>query len=392
MGTRLVVGAFTPSVLLSVARPTGRLEERGLEVEEVAVASSPAQFRSLLAGDLDVAFTSPDNVIAYRFVPPTRSATTARRQHRQRRRPRHRSRRSTARTGFGGPDRCGAGCRGRRARLGVRPGDVRAAASHSAWTAATTSSSLSARPRRRLEALLAGDCDATMLNAGNELLAEQAGAVLLARAADVCAPYVGTVLCMHGDHGWRTPGAGRRAAARPRRTIWGRRVDDVAAARRSGAGLPAELAVRYVERLERGRGLIRDAGCRPAGSTTSSACAGDTNRSGRGGRRPRRRARPGVRAARTGASSGPGTGRRRAGLSPIRLLQLTSFVSTFDRFAMPPMLVVIAHDLGVPLAPDRPRRRRLLPGLRRWPSRCGAWSRTPRPGADHAAHAARRRA
>jgi MFS family permease len=32
------------------------------------------------------------------------------------------------------------------------------------------------------------------------------------------------------------------------------------------------------------------------------------------------------------------------------LLQLTSFVSTFDRFAMPPMLVVIAHDLGVPLA------------------------------------------
>ena len=36
--------------------------------------------------------------------------------------------------------------------------------------------------------------------------------------------------------------------------------------------------------------------------------------------------------------------------SPIRLLQLTTFVSTLDRFAMPPMLVVIAHDLGVPLA------------------------------------------
>ncbi|QWZ07133.1 MFS transporter [Nocardioides panacis] len=39
----------------------------------------------------------------------------------------------------------------------------------------------------------------------------------------------------------------------------------------------------------------------------------------------------------------------RGGPSPIQLLQLTSFVSTFDRFAMPPMLVVIAHDLGVPL-------------------------------------------
>jgi predicted MFS family arabinose efflux permease len=35
---------------------------------------------------------------------------------------------------------------------------------------------------------------------------------------------------------------------------------------------------------------------------------------------------------------------------PIRLLQLTAFVSTLDRFAMPPMLVVIADDLGVPLS------------------------------------------
>lgn len=33
---------------------------------------------------------------------------------------------------------------------------------------------------------------------------------------------------------------------------------------------------------------------------------------------------------------------------PIRLLRMTAFVSTLDRFAMPPMLVVIAHDLGVP--------------------------------------------
>jgi predicted MFS family arabinose efflux permease len=36
--------------------------------------------------------------------------------------------------------------------------------------------------------------------------------------------------------------------------------------------------------------------------------------------------------------------------SPIRLLQITAFVSTFDRFAMPPMLVAIAYDLGVPLS------------------------------------------
>lgn len=37
-------------------------------------------------------------------------------------------------------------------------------------------------------------------------------------------------------------------------------------------------------------------------------------------------------------------------MSPIRLLQVTAFVSTLDRFAMPPMLVAIAHDLGVPLS------------------------------------------
>lgn len=38
-----------------------------------------------------------------------------------------------------------------------------------------------------------------------------------------------------------------------------------------------------------------------------------------------------------------------AGPRPIRLLQAAAFVATFDRFAMPPMLVAIALDLGVPL-------------------------------------------
>lgn len=36
--------------------------------------------------------------------------------------------------------------------------------------------------------------------------------------------------------------------------------------------------------------------------------------------------------------------------SPIRLLQYVAFASTLDRFAMPPMLVAIALDLGVPLS------------------------------------------
>jgi hypothetical protein len=35
----------------------------------VPVTSSPAQFRSLRAGEIDVALTSPDNVLAYRYNP-----------------------------------------------------------------------------------------------------------------------------------------------------------------------------------------------------------------------------------------------------------------------------------------------------------------------------------
>jgi MFS family permease len=38
------------------------------------------------------------------------------------------------------------------------------------------------------------------------------------------------------------------------------------------------------------------------------------------------------------------------GPAPIHLLQRAAFVATFDRFAMSPMLVVIAHDLDVPLS------------------------------------------
>ncbi|MCW2765424.1 MAG: major facilitator superfamily 1 [Nocardioides sp.] len=40
----------------------------------------------------------------------------------------------------------------------------------------------------------------------------------------------------------------------------------------------------------------------------------------------------------------------RRGRSPILLLQATAFVSTLDRFAMPPVLVAIAVDLDAPLA------------------------------------------
>jgi len=65
----VVVGSFTPSVLMDIARSSGRLAAHDLEVTEVPVASSPGQFRSLLSNELDLALTSPGNVLACRLSP-----------------------------------------------------------------------------------------------------------------------------------------------------------------------------------------------------------------------------------------------------------------------------------------------------------------------------------
>jgi ABC-type nitrate/sulfonate/bicarbonate transport system substrate-binding protein len=198
MGTKLVAGAFTPSVLLSVARRSGRLEEVDLEVEEVPVQSSPAQFRSLLAGELDVAFTSPDNVLAYRFSSGNPLGAVA-----------DVSIVSTLDRGMGlalyGRPHLESPEQLRGAVLGV---DVPTSGFALAMYALVESLglgrddyelvSLGSTPKRA-QALVAGECDATMLNAGNELGAEEAGCTRLASAADVCAPYVGTVLSITGD-------------------------------------------------------------------------------------------------------------------------------------------------------------------------------------------------
>ncbi len=195
--TQIVVGSFTPSVLLDLARASGRLAEQDLEVTEVPVASSPAQFRSLLDGELAVALTSPDNVLAYRFNPRNPLGELA-------------DVRIVAaldrgmglglysRPG-GGPDDLRGG------RLGV---DVATSGFALALYALADSLgvareeydlvNLGSTPKR-LEALLAGDCTATMLNAGNELIAEQHGCVRLAGVAELLSPYLGTVVAVAGD-------------------------------------------------------------------------------------------------------------------------------------------------------------------------------------------------
>ena len=242
------MGSFTPSVLLDVAEGTGRLRDHGLAVSEVPVTSSPAQFRSLVDGELAVALTSPDNVLAYRFDPanPLGRLLDARI--------------------LAGIDR-GMGL-GLYARPGLTAADLDGAdvgvdvpSSGFALALYALAETLGVgRDRfqlvtlgstpRRLEALLAGDCAATMLNAGNELLAERAGCALLAAASDHLTAYLGTVVAVVGDR--HVAAAGRLTAALLD-TAAGIVDGDLAAeAARSAAdrlGLDDELAGRYVDRL-----------------------------------------------------------------------------------------------------------------------------------------------
>jgi ABC-type nitrate/sulfonate/bicarbonate transport system substrate-binding protein len=246
--TQIVVGSFTPSVLLDLARSTGRLAEQGLQVSEVAVTSSPAQFRSLLDGELAVALTSPDNVLAYRFNPRNPLGDLAEVRI------------------VAAIDR-GMGL-GLYARAGTRPADLRGArigvdvgTSGFALALYALADSLGvARDEyelvalgstpRRLEALLAGDCTATMLNAGNELLAEHHGCVRLAGAAELLSPYLGTVVAVAGDRHLAAAGQLSRALLDTAVAIVGGGLSDEAAeAATRRLDLDDVLARRYVARL-----------------------------------------------------------------------------------------------------------------------------------------------
>lgn len=261
MATRVRLGTFSPSVVLRTARRRGHLAEAGLEVDEVPVASSPAQFSALADGELDLAVTSPDNVLAYRF------------SHRN---PLHT--RLDARI-------VAAVDRGLALGLYARPGLVEADQLRGADVAVDVPTSgfalalyaltdhlglaredyrtpaLGSTPRR-LEALLAGECDATMLNAGNEILAERAGCVRLATVAQVCSPYVGTVLACLGEAQLEQARMLARALALATDDIVsGVELDDVRAEAREALGLDDDLAAEHVKRLrDPAQGLVPGGG------------------------------------------------------------------------------------------------------------------------------------
>jgi ABC-type nitrate/sulfonate/bicarbonate transport system substrate-binding protein len=243
----VVLGTFSPSVLLRVGRRTGLLDRHGLVVEERPVPSSPAQFEALAEGSLDAALTSPDNVVAYRFLPGNPLGST-------------RDVRIVA-----------AVDRGLGLALYAEPGTtevsqlrgrvlgVDVAASGFAFALFEVLrraglgrddyevAELGSTPKR-LEALLDGRCAATMLNAGNDLTADDAGLVRLAGVTDVAAPYLGTVLAVQGEP---TPAVRALAAALAETTeaVLSGEAQDAAVAEAQGSGLSLVLARRYVEGL-----------------------------------------------------------------------------------------------------------------------------------------------
>src|SRR3954447_11077664 len=255
---RVDVGTFSPSVVLDVATSSGQLAAAGLEVTEHPVPSSPAQFRSLVDGDLQVGLTSPDNALADRFNPrnPLGALLDVRIVGAVDR--------ALGLGLYARPGLTAEGLRG--ARVGV---DV----PHSGFALALYALaerlgvardeydlvSLGSTPQR-LQALLTGECNATMLNAGNELLAEDAGCVRLAGVTEYFTPYLGTGVAVLGD---RHLDAGRLLAGALHETcaaILTGGLDDVAGeAAADRLGVSHHLARRYVERLHSpDEGLVAD--------------------------------------------------------------------------------------------------------------------------------------
>ncbi|MCW2699533.1 MAG: transporter substrate-binding protein [Blastococcus sp.] len=199
MTQRLRLGIFSANVVANWAQQHGVFAAHGLDVEQVPVVSSPAQFASLTAGEYDVVLTSPDNVATYVL---NDGNPLGRRLDLDILRAVDRGGRLSV-VGAPGIARL-ADLRGRRfavdvptsgfafvgfallRRAGLEPGrDVEVV------TAGAT-------PRRR-QLLAAGEFEGTLLNAGHEARAVRAGATALGVVSDVVRPYLGSVLATRAD-------------------------------------------------------------------------------------------------------------------------------------------------------------------------------------------------
>lgn len=261
--TALRVGLFSDSVVLRAGELCGAFGRAGLAVSAHPVRSSPEQFRDLAGGTYDVVLTSPDNVLAYRLDPANPLG----------RRLDVRILRAVDR-GLGlslvaVPDRPTLeSLRGTAIAVDVPVSGFAFALYAVLDTAGLHPErdyrvvSLGATPRRRA-ALLAGECAATLLNAGHDVAAVAAGARRLARVPDVVGPYLGSVLAAGGE--WLD---GHAEVARRFLTAWAEAtayVGDPAnrepLSERYGAGLMANM-------LSREDGLVVDGAIEPPALAT----------------------------------------------------------------------------------------------------------------------------
>lgn len=273
MASPLRVGTFSPSVLVRLARDAGALARHQLSVREVPVPSSPAQFRALLAGELDAALTSPDNVLVYRFGPTNPL-----------------NRLLDVRIVLAVDRGLGLSLFGRAGvdsvpdiRGGVLGVDVAdsgfAYAGYELLGRAGLRRDVDYRvvelgsTPRRLRVLLAGDCDATMLNAGNDLHAEEAGLRRLARIGRSGAPYLGTVLavpataCVERDP--RVGALVRALRETADALLAGRHRKDAVRLAAQASGMSVSTAARYVDVLtDPDEGLVPSGRVDPASLAT----------------------------------------------------------------------------------------------------------------------------
>lgn len=203
------LGVFSPSVVLGVAAASGALARADLTVQEIPVASSPQQFSLLLKGALDAVLTSPDNAMAYRrsAANPLGRTVDARILAAVDRGlglslfaapgvdPVHGLRGSVL-----GVDAPASGFAVVAYELLERRG-LRRSADYEVEQLGTTPA--------RAEALVAGRCAMTMLNAGSDLRAEAAGCTRVSRVSSL-GPYIGTVLAALGEVIERDPSPLRR--------------------------------------------------------------------------------------------------------------------------------------------------------------------------------------
>ncbi len=199
MTQTLRLGIFSANVVADWAQERGVFAEHGLAVEQLPVASSPAQFASLTAGEYDAVLTSPDNVATYVL---NEGNPLGRRLDLQILRAVDRGGRLSL-VGGPGVDSVEA-LGGRRFAVDVptsgfafvgfallRRAGLEAGRDYEVVTAGAT-------PRRR-QLLAAGEFEATLLNAGHEARAVRAGAHVLGVVSDVVRPYLGTVLATRTD-------------------------------------------------------------------------------------------------------------------------------------------------------------------------------------------------